>query len=56
MPLTEQDSDFIPSTYDIRPVFTATLNVHGRLAMWIKWRACAVGEAKEELENELWRR
>ena len=30
--------------------------LHGRLARWHKWRACDVGEAKEELENELWRR
>ena len=29
---------------------------HGRLARWIKWRACDVGEAKERLENELWRK
>ena len=29
---------------------------HGRLAMWCKWKFCDVGEAKEELENELWRR
>ena len=29
---------------------------HGWLARWIKWRDCDVGEAKEELENELWRR
>ena len=29
---------------------------HGRLARWIKWRVCDVGEAKEGLENELWRR
>ena len=29
---------------------------HGRLARWRKWRACDVGEAKEWLENELWRR
>ena len=29
---------------------------HGRLARWIKWRACDVGEAKEGLENELWGR
>ena len=29
---------------------------HGRLAKWIKWRACDVGEAKERLEIELWRR
>ena len=30
--------------------------LHGRLARWIKWRACDVGEAKEGLESELWRR
>ena len=29
---------------------------HGRLARWIKWRACDVGEAKEGLEYELWRK
>ena len=29
--------------------------LHGRVARWIKWRACDVGEAKERLENELWR-
>ena len=29
---------------------------HGRLARWMKWRACEVGEEKEDLENELWRR
>ena len=28
----------------------------GQLARWIKWRACDVGEAKEGLKNELWRR
>ena len=28
---------------------------HGRLARWLMWRACDVGEAKEGLENELWR-
>ena len=42
-------------------VFNHKLNiymyiVHGWLARWIKWRACDVGEAKEGLENELWRR
>ena len=26
----------------------------GRLASWIKWRACGVREAKEGLVNELW--
>ena len=26
----------------------------GRLARWIKWKACDVGEAKEGIENELW--
>ena len=30
--------------------------VHGRLARWRKWRTYDVGEAKEWLENELWRR
>ena len=29
---------------------------HGRLARWIKWRDCDVGETKEGLENELWHR
>ena len=29
---------------------------HGRLARWIEWRACDVGEVKEGLENELCRR
>ena len=29
---------------------------HGRFARWIKWRAYDAGEAKEGLENELWRR
>ena len=29
---------------------------HGRLARWIKWRACDVGEGKGRLENELCRR
>ena len=29
---------------------------HGRLARWRKWRDCDVGEAKEGLGNELWRR
>ena len=29
---------------------------HGWLARWINWTACDVGEAKEGLENELWRR
>ena len=28
----------------------------GQFARWRKWRACDVGEVKEELENELWRR
>ena len=28
----------------------------GRLASWRTWRACDVREAKEGLENELWRR
>ena len=29
---------------------------HGRLARWRKWKSCDVGEAKEGLEDELWRR
>ena len=29
---------------------------HGWLARWRKWKSCDVGEAKEGLENELWRR
>ena len=28
---------------------------HGRVASWRKWRACDIGEAKEGLENDLWR-
>ena len=37
--------------------FWAPLTVpHGRLARWRKWKSCDVGEAKEGLENELWRR
>ena len=31
-------------------------SAHKRLARWIKRRACDVGEAKEGLKNELWRR
>ena len=37
-------------------VLLQNLMSHGRLARWIKWKACDVGEAKEGLENELWRR
>ena len=29
---------------------------HGQLARWRKWRACVVGQVKERLVNELWRR
>ena len=29
---------------------------HGRFARWRKWKSCDVGQAKERLENELWRR
>ena len=32
------------------------LDLQGRFARWRTWRACDVGEAKEGLENELWRR
>ena len=38
------------------PLAANTVVQHGRLAKWIKWRACDVGEAKEVLEYELWRR
>ena len=27
---------------------------HVRLATWRDWRACDVGDAEQELENELW--
>ena len=33
--------------------FTITELIHGRLARWIKWRACEVDEVTERLENEL---
>ena len=36
--------------------FLTNVDMHGRFARWRKWRACDVGEAKEGLENELWRR
>ena len=35
---------------------TYVMLYHGRLARWHKWKSCDVGEAKERLENELWRR
>ena len=39
------------------PLLFTDLNIgHGRLARWITWRACDAGEAKEGLENGLWRR
>ena len=34
----------------------AVKDLIGRLTRWTKRRACDVGEAKEGLENELWRR
>ena len=40
----------------IGTLMNSKFTIHGRLARWIKWRACDVGEAKERLENELWRR
>ena len=40
----------------IKNTYCRTVSVHGRLARWRKWRACDVGQAKEELGNELWRR
>ena len=36
--------------------FIISRRYHGRLARWRNWRACDVREAKEGLENELWRR
>ena len=33
-----------------------TLTRHERLSTWCKWRACDVEEAKEGLQNKLWRR
>ena len=42
---------FLPSFF-----ISLHISLHGRLARWIKWIACDVGEAKEGLENELWRR
>ena len=42
----------ITSKYD--SVASFCCRFHGRLARWIKWRACDVGEAKEGLQNELW--
>ena len=38
------------------PRVNKKLPQHGRLARWRKWRDCDVGEAKEGLGNELWRR
>ena len=32
------------------------VSYYGRLARWRGWRVCNVGEAKEGLKNELWRR
>ena len=46
---------FSPATNFISPHSSHSFR-HGRLARWIKSRACDVGEAKEGLENELWRR
>ena len=39
---------------EITSLFQYNFN-HGRLARCRKWRACDEGEAKEGLENELWR-
>ena len=40
------------STNYAPPPLCYILPNHGRLARWIKWRACDVGEAKERLKNE----
>ena len=45
-------------TTECHSILQCTFSRHqscGRLARWIKWRPCDVGEAKEGLENELWR-
>ena len=46
--------------YWITKISTLTVSFmsafHGQLTRWIKWRSCDVREAKEGLENELWRR
>ena len=39
------------------PFYTASIPTtmyHWQLCRWRKWRACDVGEAEEELENDLW--
>ena len=36
-------------------VFCSVLSLgHGRLARWLRWSTCDVGEATEGLQNELW--
>ena len=40
--------------YEARP--QSKFPWYGQLARWRKWRACGVEEAREGLENELWRR
>ena len=49
--LPNSSSPFFPIPCHLPPI-----PYHGRLARWRKWRACGVGEAKEGLDNELWRR
>ena len=47
----------LPSMHDTRFDCTGICYwAHGRIARWVKRRPCDVGEAKEGLENELWRR
>ena len=47
---------YLPLTWGWKHLCKESCRKHGRLVRWIKWRACDVGEAKEGLENELWRR
>ena len=49
-------STFCPLWRYVTKTHTLPSGTHGLLARWIKRRACDVGEAKEGLENELWRR
>ena len=43
-------------TWEWEPSQNFCFVYHGRFARWIKWRGCDIEEAKEGLENELWRR
>ena len=53
-----KETDFIygKKDRDFTPPLLQGDSFHGRLSRLIKWKACDVGEEKEGLENELWRR